>query len=382
MTKRLAIIGQGTAGAFSLTHYLKWTDWKIDWYFDKSIPTQAVGEGANLSLPSALFENVGFIHTDLEKIDGSFKLGIDKQNWGSSNYIHTFAPPNISYHFNAKKFQQYIYENVQNLDRVRIIDKHIINPHNVDADYVLDCSGKPSDLDLFDTDLSIPVNSVYVTQCYWDNIKFQKTLTIARPYGWVFGIPLKNRCSIGYLYNTEINTLEEVKEDVKHIFQEWNLTPSQDTNSFKFGNYYRKNNFDGKVVYNGNSSFFLEPLEATSLGFMRTIQQLSLNYWIENDLSDCNSQYKKQLSQIETMIMMHYYAGSKFNSPFWDYAQEKAIKHIENSIKTDLDFRLMLQCALDSRPTSEYGSWGVHSFRENLKGLGLIEDFEKLLNTT
>lgn len=380
MTKKVAIIGQGTAGAFSITHYIRWTDWNIDWYFDSNKPTQAVGEGSNLVFPQSLYENVGFTYIDLDKLDGSFKLGIDKQNWGTSDYTHTFAPPHIACHFNAKKFQKYVYDNVQNVDRIRIIDKNIINPHDVDADYVLDCSGKPDDLSLFETNLAIPVNSVHVTQCYWDRIEFQKTLTIARPYGWVFGIPLKNRCSIGYLYNNKINSLEEVKEDVKEIFSAYNLNPSTDTNTFEFGNYYRKKNFDNRVVYNGNASFFLEPLEATSIHFMQTVQQLSLNHWWGDTSIDCEAEYKKQLSQVETMIMLHYYAGSKFDTKFWNYAQEKATAHIENALINDHDFKLILKCALNNQPTREYGTWGIHSFKENLKGLGLTDHIQDLLN--
>ena len=58
------------------------------------------------------------------------------------------------------------------------------------------------------------------------------------------GIPLQNRCSIGYMYNNKINSLEEVKEDVKNIFEEFNLQPSETTNAFSFKNYYRNTNFE------------------------------------------------------------------------------------------------------------------------------------------
>lgn len=380
MSKKLAIVGQGTAGSFAVTHFIRWSDWDIDWYYDSDTPTQAVGEGSNLVFPSSLYENVGFTYIDLDKLDGSFKLGIDKQNWGGTDYTHTFAPPFIGCHFNAKKFQSYVVDGIKNNSRIKLIDKKIQNPHDIDADYVMDCSGKPSNLDLFETNLAIPVNSVHVTQCYWDRIEFQKTLTIARPYGWVFGIPLKNRCSIGYLYNNNINTLEEVKEDVKEIFSKYNLTPSQDTNTFTFGNYYRKNNFDGKVVYNGNASFFLEPLEATSIHFMNTVQKLAINHWNEDFFFDCDYEYQKQIKQVETMIMLHYYAGSKFNTSFWNFAQEKATRHIENAIVNDNDFRLILKCALIGQPSNEFGTWGIHSFAENLKGLGLIDKISALLD--
>ena len=99
----------------------------------------------------------------------------------------------------------------------------------------------------------IPVNNAYVTQCNWGNIRLDHSLTIARPYGWVFGIPLQNRVSIGYLFNDKFNTVEDIKEDVKYIFERFNLTPTDKTNHIKFSNYYRKENFTNKMAYAGNN---------------------------------------------------------------------------------------------------------------------------------
>ena len=32
--KKITIIGRGTAGCVAVTHFLRWTDWEIDWVFD------------------------------------------------------------------------------------------------------------------------------------------------------------------------------------------------------------------------------------------------------------------------------------------------------------------------------------------------------------
>jgi hypothetical protein len=52
--KKISFIGRGTAGCLSILHFLRWTDWEIDWYFDNDIKPQAVGEGATLALPRVL----------------------------------------------------------------------------------------------------------------------------------------------------------------------------------------------------------------------------------------------------------------------------------------------------------------------------------------
>ena len=125
----------------------------------------------------------------------------------------------------------------------------------------------------------IPVNSVYVTQCFWPEPKFDYTLTVARPYGWVWGIPLQNRCSIGF--------------------------------SFKY--YYRNVNFLEKLGYNGNASFFLEPLEATSISSMIMISKLCAGYvlGVNDSLDYINNVYTLKLKHVENMINLHYLAGSK-----------------------------------------------------------------------
>ena len=49
-------------------------------------------------------------------------------------------------------------------------------------------------------------------------------------------------------------SLFDLKEDVKNIFDEYNLIPSDKTNSIEFPNYYRKQNFTDRISFNGNSS--------------------------------------------------------------------------------------------------------------------------------
>lgn len=382
--KKLSIIGRGTAGCFAVTHFLKHTDWEIDWYFDSSISPQAVGEGSTVDLPPSLFTNIGFTLVDLEKIYGTFKAGIKKQGWGKDGreFYHFFVPGQISYHFNAVKLQEYIFEKVCLNPRVRIIDANITDHSTIDSDFVFDCSGKPSNFNDFVVSENIPVNSVHVTQCYWDLPRFQYTLTLARPYGWVFGIPLRNRCSIGYLYNNKINSLDEVKEDVKDIFRQYELTPSQDTNSFSFGNYYRKENFQGRSIYSGNASFFLEPLEATSIYCMNQIQFMALSHWKGGIPRDqANIEYSKLLNGVEDVIMLHYFE-SPYKTRFWEMAKERSRNRLRFSLGKEGSENLKAQVRgvvspatnMDPARIPFHGSWNHYAFSQNLENLGISRD--------
>lgn len=379
---KIAIIGKGTAGCLAAINFNKKSTLEIDWYFDNEIKAQSVGEGSNLVLPHALYNNMGFEHKDLANIDGSFKQGILKNNWSDGReYMHTFPPPNISYHFSANKLQEYILSYIKD-SRVNVYDKNV-SYEDIDADFIMDCSGKPDEYeDCYVSDY-IPVNSVYVTQCYWPKIEFEYTLTIARPWGWVFGIPLQNRCSIGYMYNNKFATLEQIKEDVKEVFEQYNLTPSNDTNSFSFNNYYRKENFKGRVAYNGNASFFLEPMEATSIGMMQTINVMAMKLWSGTDnIEQANNRYLKLVRETENVIMSHYFAGSVFKNEFWDYAEQRGEQCMRRAF-TDPDFVYMIKESFKhlkaySLSKIDYGSWGINSFAQNFSNLEMYSKLEDL----
>ena len=386
--KKLAIIGRGTAGAFAVTHFLRWSNWKIDWYFDPNTPTQAVGEGSNIVFPEALAINIGFKFSDLRELDGSFKIGIQKNNWGKgNNFLHDFPPPKVAMHFNAIKFQNYILSKVKSNSRVKLVEQNV-GIDDIDADFIMDCSGKPSDYSEYNIANYIPVNSAYITPCYWDNIEFQHTLTIAGPYGWVFGIPLTNRCSIGYMYNNSISSEEEIKEDVKNIFNEFKLIPSENTASLKFKNYYKKVNFTDRVAYNGNASFFLEPMEATSISTMDYVQRMAYDLWTnkitDTKLTEKNKAYTDAINHIETMIMLHYYAGSIFDNDFWKYAKNRGEESIRSMIKDPLFVEQILLSKNYvygvNNPGKVFGSWPLYSFNQNLTNLELYDKLEGLIN--
>jgi|TARA_B100000035_G_scaffold217621_1_gene186609 hypothetical protein len=401
MKKKVAIIGKGTAGSQSVCHFLKYMpDCEIEWHFDPNIPVQSVGEGATLVLPRNLYKTLNFNYIDMKKIDSAVKLGIYKSGWGNNkeDYLHQFPPPEASIHFSATSLQDYVFEKVK--DKVKILE-HNVESNNVDADYILDCSGKPESYEDFEQS-TIPVNSAHVVNCYWEYPKFNYSLHIARPYGWVFGIALQNRCSIGYLYNRNINNLKEIKDDIKNVFKEYDLTPSDNVKNINFENYYRKNNYTDRVCYNGNSSFFLEPMEATSITTMDQIQRHCFDIW-NNVMSveDGNLAYKKFLKQIETMIMMHYFAGSNYDTEFWKFAKERGEECMIDALRNDNEFKSIIEFALRVKDSNmcpkenlniadnvqdyfqyEYGTWWSGSFCENIFGLGIEKKLKDIIQLT
>ena len=52
---------------------------------------------------------------------------------------------------------------------------------HVDADFIIDCSGKPTDHTELELAEYIPVNTALVKRCYWDYPQYTHTRTLTSP---------------------------------------------------------------------------------------------------------------------------------------------------------------------------------------------------------
>lgn len=381
-TETITIVGKGTVGCLTLLHFYSHTDWNIDWIFDPSKEAWAVGEGTTLTVPDNLERLLEYTNNNLYDLKGTPKLGIWKEGWTNDSFMHPFPLGQFGIHINARELQQKLYEYFSNSDRVNIISKKIENYNTIDTEYTMICDGIPKELNSsYKIAEGIPVNSAYITQCYWDIPQFLYSLTIARPYGWVFGIPLQNRCSIGYIYNANITKLNEVKEDLEKVFNQYGLKPSEDTNHIKFLNYTRKDNFFNNFAYNGTASFFLEPLEATSLANADYVNKIAWDVFNENmTTKTAQKLYKEEISRTEFMISMHYLSKNNFKTDFWDFAKTNSQKYVKEKVLEDEKFRQylydILQDKSDKALTKKYntqgwGNWTHYSWKYNIEKLKL-----------
>ena len=383
--KKLTVVGKGAVGSLAVAHFLYYTDWEIEWIYDENIPTASVGEATNFIVPNNLYWTLNFRNDDLLQMNGTAKLGISKKGWSKQDYFHAFGCGLTAMHFTAKELQDSIFNKVKDNPQLTITKGHVDNPEELDSDFVMMCVGSPKETNKQEFEIlkNIPVNSAYVTQCDWDYAKFQYSLTDAMPNGWVFGIPLQNRIAIGYMYNDTLTSLDEVKQDVQQVFSDYNLMPSNKTTELHFESYYRKQNFTPKVVYNGNASFFLEPLEATSTGLSVRIMRLAWDLW--NEIltpEECQIQYKKAIDEIESMILLHYMAGSKYKSKFWNKAKKTAKTKIKKEFENKTEWaKFVLDSTIDMYDKTselELGTWGYVNYQINIKGLGLEKEIKKL----
>ena len=195
------------------------------------------------------------------------------------------------------------------------------------------------------------------------------TRTVATPNGWTFVIPNMDSVSYGYLYNNTITSKEEATKDFIERFD----IPEID-GELTYKNYIAKNVFVGeRTLLNGNRLGFLEPMEATALGFYQSSCRYYFDYIMGiTDKPAVNVSLRKEMKRIATFILWHYQFGSKYDTPFWKYAKSLPFK-------PDKEFQYILRqsrlvSALDARYLTEhhtifpnrggYSQWGI----KNIKG--------------
>jgi hypothetical protein len=388
--KKITIVGRGTVGCLTVINFLSKTDWLIDWVYDPNIATTPVGEGTTLTFPGFLRNHYNFDTLDLDNIQSTPKLGIWKRGWSlGQDFIHSFPIGWSGLHFNALQFQDYVFNKLSKHPRIKIVESNATNYEDMDSDHVMVCTGSPKNLDDYHLSEHIPVNSAMVFQCPWDYPKFLFSLTFAKKHGWVFGIPLKKRCAIGYLYNKDYCDENEIEKDVQDVLKEFDLKPST-VRKLNFNNYFRKINFGEKVSYNGNASFFLEPLEATSTATSVVVNDMATEIWSEKTLSieQANRFYYNELTSIETMICLHYFSGSIYKNNFWNYAEEIATKKIQKDFEEKRFVTKIIMDAAFNKDNVNWksypivGSWDFRSYVSNINDLGLSAKLKKLHENT
>ena len=384
--KKLAVIGRGTVGCFTAADFLHWTDWDIDWYYDPDVPASGVGEGTTAMLPNRLHDNIVFSYEDLISVGGTIKRGILKNGWsGNGNYMHNFALGVNGVHFSAEALQSFLFQQLTEFGSIRTIEQNV-TPEDIDADFVVDCSGRPSIDESYDKMEYTITNACMVAHCHWDTPQFDYTKAIAMPEGWMFVIPLQHRCSFGYVHNSDISKQNIIESQLLDVVHGHHLEPYA-MPELSFGNYKKKTNFSERIAYNGNKSFFVDPMEATSTTMALGVNVLARDMWlgVEGATSEtCNLIYGADIDEVEAMIALHYLRDPGFGTEFWNTASYLAEEKIWLTLHNNGDFRTMVEAVLERRhPSMRYGrdvgTWNLFSYTQNIQNLGISDILHDLM---
>jgi tryptophan 7-halogenase len=358
--KKVAVIGGGTAGYMAAAHITKhFPCFDLYHIYDSRIPTIGVGEGTQANFPEWLEQITGLDFDALQqRCYVTRKFAIQFENWGTKNkqFLHNFYPvkKEYGYHISAKSLVALLEEHVS----ATRINKKIIDMKSdgisvqltfedsskLEVDLAFDASGFPKSFPNSDsTEISlIPTNAALIRRGSAVNFN-SATRSIARPYGWIFIIPLTIHTSYGYVYNNSINSISEIEADLNQFLEQENVKTLGEAKHLTFPNFMRQSFFDGSLFKIGNAASFLEPLEATALGVTLAQIYYASNYLKElsefsgrsekfepSKLKASNEFLMTMLWKVALFVGWHYACGSCFDTEFWHFAKSNFNQEIKN----------------------------------------------------
>jgi len=316
---RIAIVGAGNAGCFTALFYAWHTrnnpDVEIGLIFDPDEDPMPVGQATVLDPPGLLWSALGFNWYN-NPIHATFKSGILYEGWGKLNdkHFHGFAANKMAMHYCPWEMQNLIL----NSGLFDVVEQNISDLSDIDADYIFDCRGKPKDFSNY-LRLKNPTNASILAKPNWNTTNEFWSRHIATPDGWTFVIPTSDKSPshkycVGYCYNNTITEREEAERNFKNLFD------VEIKKHIDYENYVTKTPIDGRVILNGNRLFFLEPLESSSTQTYIEVAKMSWDYIFNG--KDVSKDIHEYIRQIQNFVLWHYNYGSKYNTPFWDYASK------------------------------------------------------------
>ena len=377
MTK-VSVVGGGNAGCIAAL-YLSWykKDLEVELIYNPDVPCERVGQASVLDPPKLLWSATGFNWYN-NPIHATFKSGILYEGWGQSNekLFHGFPAHSMAMHYCPWEMQKHVLNS--GLFKVTEGD---VDPKDVDADYVFDCRGKPKDFSDYD-DLINPTNAAILAKPNWDTTKAFWSRHIATPDGWTFVIPTHSESPshdycVGYCYNSDITKKEVAEYNLLEMFD------VEVTKHLKYKNYIAKNPIiDDRIFLNGNRLFFLEPLESSSVQAYVECARYFVDYIItkKEPIEQAAHSAKQYIRQLQNFVLWHYQFGSKYETPFWDYATKLSfrdktfdamVEYCKQTTKRDI---LPKSYGGATSDASQYGQWPANSFKVWYDGMTVPQD--------
>lgn len=360
---KISVVGAGNAGCFTALNFAWRTrnnkKIEVELIHDPNKNSERVGQA---TLPDALLLMHKSMRFDwhYNKIHATPKAGVLYEGWGNKDkHFHGFPRTQMAMHYCPSEMQKTVLES----GHFKVKEGNV-DPRDVDADFVFDCRGKPDNDSQYE-DLINPVNSCILAKPNFRTTDALYTRAIATPDGWTFIIPTSENspaCSgaVGYLYNNKITTKEIAEYNMLEMFD------VEVTKHVTFKSYVAKNPVeDGRIFKNGNRLFFLEPLESTSLEACLFWTREIIDFFNGAKTHEqCGDNIRKHLFQCQNFILWHYQLGSKYDTPFWEYAE--SISHFKDQ---EFDDMLANIYTRDDDKHLAYSQWGKHSFKNWYEGM-------------
>ena len=373
---KVVVVGAGNGGCFTALHW-GWhtrnnSDVEVELIYNPETSPERVGQATVIDAPSLLWAATDFNWYD-NSIHATLKSGILYEGWGKLNdkIYHSFPADKMAMHYCPWEMQNLVL----NSGHFKVTEGEV-NPHEVDADYIFDCRGKPDDFSEYE-DLKNPINACILAEPNWDTTKALWSRHVASPDGWTFVIPThssspSHKYCVGYCYNSNITSKKNAENNFLNMF-DVNVTKH-----VKFKNYIAKSPLvDGRIFKNGNRLFFLEPMESSSNQAYIAWVRMSFDYIFKYNDLDPNETVINYVKQLQNFVLWHYQYGSKYNTPFWDYAKTFTI---DDPRFYEIVDSFLNYSKYDNKPihygglaeNPHYGQWDLYSWESWYKGMTTI----------
>jgi Tryptophan halogenase len=344
MTRKIAVLGAGSAGLLTAAHLCTWLDnsWQIVTIYDPNKKTLGIGESTNGAFISVLERatNFSIAHADdLAALDATIKYGSKFVNWRPQTWVNPLLSGNIAIHFNNHRFTDFVLNRLRELwpQQFNVVEANVRETENYadhirvhtdqgsqDFDYVVDCTGTPSGFEgytLSDCTLidrcRIHTVKDYVYEPFTDHI--------ATRDGWMFGVPLKGYKTYGYLYNHALTDTQAAEAEMMRLLGTNQLDAGGYEAHYAFRCYYANQLISGRLCKNGNKALFFEPLLANSMFLYIYAARLIYDHVVGGqEASHCNTRFVKAVQEVEDVISYYYQGGSTLDTEFWRASAARA----------------------------------------------------------
>lgn len=376
---KITVVGAGNAGCFTALNYA-WntknnSNVEIELIYNPDTPPERVGQATLLDPPALLWSAIGFNWYN-NPIHATFKSGILYEGWGTVNneIFHSFPADRMAMHYCPWEMQNSVLKS----GHFKVTESNILDVSNIDADYIFDCRGKPSDFSNYN-ELTNPINAAILGKPNWDFDKCFWSRHVATPDGWTFIIPThssspSNDYCVGYCYNSNITSKEDAEKNFINMFD---VEVKKHVN---FKNYVAKNPvIDDRIFLNGNRLFFLEPLESSSTQtYIEWSKIIFDNIFLrKNGANNISEKILKYIKQTQNFVLWHYQFGSKYDTPFWSYAktlsfQDEDFDQYLNFSKQCNNYNIIPSSYGGMTKNTLYSQWPAYSFKTWYDGMTKI----------
>jgi tryptophan 7-halogenase len=255
------------------------------------------------------------------------------------------GPLNYAYHFDAVELakllrQKAVSFGVKHLagtvDQVVVggngyIERLITKEHGeLTADLYIDCTGFKAQL--IGQAMGVPfkslrsrifANRAVAIQMPYDQPRGpieSQTISTAQECGWTWDIGLSGRRGVGYVYSTDHTTDERAEQVLRDYVGA--QAGSCEVRFLNFEAGCRRTQWKNNCVAIGLSAGFIEPLEATGIGYAEIASLILSNLfpW-ENNYEFCAKQFNgimtRRFDHVVDFIKLHYCLSSRTDTDFW-----------------------------------------------------------------